>query len=301
MNTQRDPDAVLAAWLDDGPTDLPSSTRRAISTAVRATPQARAGLGLPVRRPLMSRLQALAAAAVLAAAGVGLSAIVMPRAPGGVGGSAVSKPTPSPSPTPSVASASPAPASSIDTSGWTPYVSARYGFTIGVPPNWTASPADHDWTWESDAPDWQSSGADRFRAPNDTILVSAWTVPLPPAQSFDGWAYVEAWAQDYCERTHNTDCATIHDRVVPMCIEKRDCHPALVIPFRDDVQAFGTGGVLPEGMLVVAVWRGESDPSTAPYGGSHRLLDGFLSTLGIMHPVYPESQDAAASFAATGN
>ena len=54
MSTPRDPDVVLAAWLDDGPADLPSSTRRAISTAVRTTPQARAGLGLPAWRPSMS-------------------------------------------------------------------------------------------------------------------------------------------------------------------------------------------------------------------------------------------------------
>ena len=52
MSAQRDPDVVLAAWLDDGPADLPSSTRRAISTAVRTTPQARTGLhGLPAWRP----------------------------------------------------------------------------------------------------------------------------------------------------------------------------------------------------------------------------------------------------------
>ena len=51
MSAPRDPDVILAAWLDDGPADLPSSTRRAISTAVRTTPQSRAGLGLPAWRP----------------------------------------------------------------------------------------------------------------------------------------------------------------------------------------------------------------------------------------------------------
>ena len=33
MSASRDPDTILAAWLDDGPEDLPSSTRRAITTA----------------------------------------------------------------------------------------------------------------------------------------------------------------------------------------------------------------------------------------------------------------------------
>jgi hypothetical protein len=35
-------------------------------------------------------------------------------------------------------------------------------------------------------------------------------------------------------------------------------------------------------------------------GAIERLLDGFLSTLGIVAPVFPESQDAAAAFVATG-
>ena len=29
-NATRDPDSVLAAWLDEGPTDLPDATRRAV-------------------------------------------------------------------------------------------------------------------------------------------------------------------------------------------------------------------------------------------------------------------------------
>jgi hypothetical protein len=236
----------------------------------------------------------LAGAAAVLAIGVALT-IVYPRDQHGSVGAVA----PTPSPTVSRPTVEPLP-SILDTSDWTPYASGRYGFAIGVPPGWTTAPADHDWTWTGDASNWMSTGADRFMAPGGTILVSAWTVPLPSGQAFDTWSDVEAWAQTYCERTGNTDCGTIHDRDVPMCIENRDCHPALVIPFGDDVQAFGTGGVLPQRMLVVALWRGELDPSTAGYGGSQRLLDGFLSTLGIVSPVYPESQDAAATFVATG-
>ena len=71
MSAPRDPDVILAAWLDDGPADLPSSTRRAISTAVRTTPQSRAGLGLPAWRPTMSKFLALAGAAAVVAVAVG--------------------------------------------------------------------------------------------------------------------------------------------------------------------------------------------------------------------------------------
>ena len=31
MTVQRDPDAILAAWLEEGPTGLPEPTRRAIA------------------------------------------------------------------------------------------------------------------------------------------------------------------------------------------------------------------------------------------------------------------------------
>ena len=34
MTTSRDPDEILAAWLDEGPTRLPAQTRRAIAVAL---------------------------------------------------------------------------------------------------------------------------------------------------------------------------------------------------------------------------------------------------------------------------
>ena len=44
MNANIDPEAVLTAWLDEGPTELPDATRRAILTSLSTTPQARRGL-----------------------------------------------------------------------------------------------------------------------------------------------------------------------------------------------------------------------------------------------------------------
>jgi hypothetical protein len=161
------------------------------------------------------------------------------------------------------------------------------------------TPAARTWTWDRDGTNWLSPAVDAFVSPGSTIRVSAWTVPLD-GQAIESWADVEAWASDYCTRAHDAPCTGIHDRVVPMCIETRDCHPALIVPFKDDVIFFGTGGVLPPGMTVVAVWRGESDPSTAPFGGSRPLLEAFLSTMGVFPPRYGESQGAAATFMATG-
>ena len=45
MNVQRDPDAILAAWLDEGPDRLPEATRRAIAVTTRTTHQTRRPIG----------------------------------------------------------------------------------------------------------------------------------------------------------------------------------------------------------------------------------------------------------------
>ena len=114
MSIQRDPNAIIAAWIDDGPTDLPGTTRRAITTSLPITQQRR-GSGLPWRLPQMStslRLILLATALVLVAGGVylfsgggGRPAVVIAPSPGvtsvaTIGPTAtVASPTPSSSPT----------------------------------------------------------------------------------------------------------------------------------------------------------------------------------------------------------
>ena len=58
-----------------------------------------------------------------------------------------------------------------------------------------------------------------------------------------------------------------------MCLERRDCHAALLVPFKDSVQAFFSAGIYAaDAMTVVAVWRGESDPEVAP--GTPAVLSG---------------------------
>ena len=93
MSEMPDRDLILAAWLDDGPTALPSSTRRAIVAAVPTTRQARRGLLAPGRFGPMNISGRAAAAAVFVIV-VAAIALVGPRL-GGVGNG----PSPSPSPT----------------------------------------------------------------------------------------------------------------------------------------------------------------------------------------------------------
>ena len=112
--------------------------------------------------------------------------------------------------------------------------------------------------------------------------MSAWVVPVDPATEIESWEALEAWVGDYCRLTHSAPCTGIADRAVPMCLEKRDCHPAVLVPFDQEVQAFFIGGGRP--MTVVAVSRPEGYPLDTPFGGSTRLLEAFLSTTNVFLP-----------------
>jgi hypothetical protein len=97
MTANRDPETVLDAWLDEGPTDLPDATRRAILAALPTTQQARRGRFAPWRLRSMngSTRLALGAAAIVIVAVGGIYLLGGLRPTGSVGG-----PGPSPSPTP---------------------------------------------------------------------------------------------------------------------------------------------------------------------------------------------------------
>jgi hypothetical protein len=96
MNVQRDPDVILASWLEDGPVRLPDATRRAIAVTTRTTHQKRRPIWRPWRFSTMNgatRL-VLGAVAVMAVAlgGVYLFSAAPQREVGG--------PPPSPTPLP---------------------------------------------------------------------------------------------------------------------------------------------------------------------------------------------------------
>jgi hypothetical protein len=106
MNQLRDPDAIIAAWLEDGPNDLSADTRRAIVTGMRVI--SRRPPGPLLGGTLMPTFMRLAAAAfVVAIVAVSLTVLgPISTRPGGVA-------TPATSPSP-VATASPTASPSID-------------------------------------------------------------------------------------------------------------------------------------------------------------------------------------------
>ena len=86
MNVTRDPDAILAAWLEEGPTALPGPTRRAIAVTTRTTTQRRHPLWMPRGRPLMNTYARWAVAAIAVVLTIAGAAYFLAPAGGQVGG-----------------------------------------------------------------------------------------------------------------------------------------------------------------------------------------------------------------------
>jgi hypothetical protein len=162
MTPPRERSAIVAAWLEEGPNELPESTRRAIAVDVRTTPQPRRSFWFPWRFPTVDRLSLVALAAVavmvLAIAGLAVFRIVPDR--GNVGGPPPARSV-SVSPSPSVApSAAPSAAPSGPTTLVIPvmselYVSGRYGYSVMYPADWSGAAASQTW-WP---PDWKAGGS----------------------------------------------------------------------------------------------------------------------------------------------
>lgn len=190
MTTPRDPDSILAGWLDEGPTRLPETTRRAIQVAIGTSQQKRRRTWLPWRTSSMNGYaRAIAAIAIVALVGfAGLTFFRGSSGPGGVGPSPAPpasippSSTASPSSSPSIA---PSPtASPISTADWVPFTSTRYGYEIKIPPFWATAQSTRQWSLAVDQYDWLTSAADSFGSdPHVTVFA----VDVPAGTSNDAW------------------------------------------------------------------------------------------------------------------
>ena len=122
MTVKRDPDAILAAWLEEGPTALPEPTRRAIAVTTRTTTQRRRPIWVPRGRPLMNTYARWAIAAIAVVLALGGAAYFLAPAGGQVGG------TPTIAPSPSASSSVIASTTPAGTSAATPFQLAKEGF-----------------------------------------------------------------------------------------------------------------------------------------------------------------------------
>jgi hypothetical protein len=173
MTVRRDPDVILAAWLEEGPDVLPESTRRAINVTTRTTKQTRRLSWLLRWATHMNGMTRLALAAA-AAVGVAVGLVVLrPGTDGsGVGGLG--------SPMPSASASIPAMTQS--------FTSERYGYSVSYPADWRVDPATTFWS----PPDWKANGSDMSEldliAPvGDAALFRAASALAPDAASVDDW------------------------------------------------------------------------------------------------------------------
>jgi len=268
MNTGRDFNRIAGAWLVEGPNELADRVLDAALEEIHLTNQRRRSV-VPWRMPTMTPWMRLAAAIVIVAI-VGYAGLTLlgprlgpgeqPTAHPSASPAAVVSPAPTASPAPTVVP--------IDTSGWGLFSSAHNWLGILFPRDWTEVAADHDWTLAKDAA-WPNTAADRFTSPDGQVIVAAWSVPIDPG------ATLEEWIAAYCP-LNTTPCAGIAQRAVPIFTDPEKHLPGLLVPFDGNAQAFFLRG---ERIWVVAVWRGESDLSVAPYGGARRLLQAFAESM----------------------
>lgn len=305
MNRSNEPlfDPRLADWLEDDPHAAPDGTLEVVFAAFPSIKQRRASR-MPWRVPLMSaplRLGIAATAVVIAASG-GLYLIAPGPGPAVPGASPTQTPATSPtapvtpSPTagatqagPQMSTASPDP---LDTSRWSDFTSARYGFTIGLPADWRIdNAASKPWVFGKDQAHPSSPALDTFVSSEGEVAVSVWAVRMEPGQPMPVLTWQDqtleqlvTWVEAFCRSTGNEPCDGIAERATPLCVERRDCHPGLMVPFASETHAYFMGKVPDEHLGVVVVWRPDNHPSVRPYGGSARLLQAFLETMGVFLP-----------------
>lgn len=269
MSAKSDFDRHAAAFLADGPTELADRVLDAALREVHMTHQRRRWLA-PWRTQLMPTALRLGAAVVIVAVVgyVGLTLLKPP--PAGPAAQASPSPTERPSPPrPSSPGVEPSPTvTPLDTSSWTIYASRWNWLAIRFPHNWTAVDADHAWTLARDAA-WPNSATDHFISPDDPLEVSSWSVLVEPGTD------LLSWIESYCPR-NTAPCTGIADRAIPVVADPQRLHPGLLVAFDDSAQAFFLDG---DRIYAVAVWRGESDPAVARWGGARRLLEAFALSM----------------------
>ena len=188
MTVQRDPDAILAAWLEEGPTVLPEPTRRAIAVSTRNVHRSRLPTWLPWRDPNMNGMSRLALAAVaIVAVVVGGLVVLRPGAdqPGGVGGRGSPVPSVSAAPSPSAlpsASASPSTSAIPEPSVGAltqAFTSPTFGYAIRYPAGWVVTPT----TEAGPTP----GGADAFVSAAGGWYLRALSRAIPDGVVVDDW------------------------------------------------------------------------------------------------------------------
>jgi len=184
----RDPEIIMTAWLDEGPTDLPDVTRRAILTAIPTTQQRGLGpLALLRHSPMLIYPRLTAAVLVTVLAVGGAMYMLGQRNPVGAPAPTASPAAPNPTPSPAAGATAAPP---MDTSAWIPFTSAFYGFTVSHPSGWIEQPGSGH--WDLTKPD--DAAIDILWSPSGWPEFTGFETRLSKGKTAD--AFIEAFTAD---------------------------------------------------------------------------------------------------------
>ena len=215
MTTPRDPDEILAAWLEEGPVLLPDQTRRAIVVALPTIQQHRPGMSRlwrssmhQIPKAVLGLAPRLAMGVAVVVAVVAVGAFLLRPATVEQAGidpspapASTSSPTvpiassppataqvPSARPTVPIASSPPGPAPTAIAGGGT-FVSGLYGYGVRVPEGWTVTPASVAAVFEGlhDFP--EGFDDDELDLHADTPVDRLWvaSTAVPAGTDLDSW------------------------------------------------------------------------------------------------------------------
>ena len=291
MTRDRTTEQRISDWLvGEGEYELPDRVlaetfhQAAVTRQVRTLPGWRM---FQMDRKVISFAAGAAAIAVLVIAGAAYFG--QPDA-SGVGGA----PIPSPTPTPVASAAPSAPPSLVapGISGWTPYTSAAYDFTMSYPSDWSvAASASHK--WQPGEPDTEDSTpwADIFvndeAIDGDGVIMVMFQVPAPTGADLESWEGLDAVHQELCdEPTMASSVACPADYTpTPMCVGEQDCAPAVIHMSGDDPMPVAFIGDPEKGIVtVIYIARVDSFPAARRYGGTVQLLKSVLTQLDVRDP-----------------
>lgn len=210
MRAQRDPEAILAAWLEEGPAMLPESTKRAIGVTTRTTRQSRRPRWMPswaTRGIDMTRF--VVATAAVAAIVVGGLVAFRPGTHGGTDAGGSQSPTSAlPSSSPVASFEIPIPTLSEG------FTSGSYGYSLRIPAGWQSEPGTSTWS----PPDWKASNTppdpfDFLVAPAGMPVLRAASAVLP-----DG-AVADDWINEFITHSPVAGCAPPRNALEPVVID----------------------------------------------------------------------------------
>ena len=286
MTPDRTTEQRISAWLvGEGEHELPDRVLAETFHQAAVTRQVRALPGWRIFQMDRKIISFAAGAAAIAALVIAGTAYFGQPDESGVGGA----PTPSPTPT-TVASAAPsAPPSFVapGITGWTPYTSAVYGFTMSYPSDWSvADPATHKWQPGEPAAEQDASYADTFAGAMDAdgILIIAFQVPAPTGADLESWEGLHAAHQELCDEPSIPACPADYTPT-PMCVGQQVCAPAIIALNSEDPMPAALIGD-PENGIITVIWiaRVDSFPGAERYGGTVQLLNSVLTQLDVRDP-----------------